>query len=558
MVRARRALTHSTGAQLFANQAQLFVLDYVVEAMTIGVDDLLTENATLRDSVGQLTTQLATVSKQLTRTQRDYEHLLARFRARMAKIFGSSAERLHPDQLAIAFEEIEAIAGELAPDPPKPEASEAPDAEDAAHAPKKRRSTGRRGAKTLPNDLERMRLLEDLPEEDKVCRDCSTPMKFIGEDVREELDYVPASLVIKEHVRPKYACSHCHSGVHSAAPAPQVIPKAMAGVGLLAHVLVSKYVDHLPLHRQEQQFARHGVDLSRSTMCDWVTGICDRLVVLRPHLKCGVLDFDLVHSDDTRLLCLDDATGRGKHRAALWLYRSERATLFELRPDRSRDGPSKMLEGWTGFLVSDAYSGYDELHRSGRVVEVGCMAHARRKYFESLPKSPEDASRMLALIQRLYRIEKEAREGGVDAEARGRLRQEKSRPILDAMKKALDDIATRALPRSLLGEAVTYMQNQWTALTRFVDNGRLPIDNMEAERAIRGVAVGRKNWLFAGSFKGGERAALIYSLIETCRQHGVDPHAYFRDVLERLPSTAADRVGELTPWAWKASTAAQC
>lgn len=513
-----------------------------------------TELATASTELATTSTQLTTVSKQLTRTQRDYEHLLARFRARMAKIFGRSAERLHPDQLAIAFEEIEAIAAELAPEQPKPETSEAPDAEDAERAPK-RRSSGRRGAKTLPRELERVRLLEDLSDEDKVCRDCSTVMSCIGEDVREELDWVPASLVIKEHVRPKYACSHCHTGVHSAAPAPQVFPKAMAGVGLLAHVLVSKYVDHLPLHRQEQQYARHGVELSRSTMCDWVTGICERLVVLRPHLERGVLDFDLIHSDDTRLLCLDDEAGRGKHRAALWVYRSERATLFELRPDRSRDGPSKMLEGWAGFLVSDAYSGYDELHRSGRVVEVGCMAHARRKYFESLPKSPEDASRMLALIQRLYRVEKEAREHGLDAEARGRLRLEKSRPILDAMKKVLDDIATRALPRSLLGEAVTYMQNQWAALTRFVDNGRLPIDNMEAERAIRGVAVGRKNWLFAGSFKGGERAALIYSLIETCRQHGVDPHAYFRDVLERLPMTAADRVGELTPWAWKASAA---
>ncbi|MBI5285435.1 MAG: IS66 family transposase [Chloroflexi bacterium] len=278
------------------------------------------------------------------------------------------------------------------------------------------------------------------------------------------------------------------------------------------------------------------------------------LVRYPPHAS---LDFDLIHSDDTRLLCLDDAEGRGKHRAALWVYRSERATLFELRPDRSRDGPSNLLADWRGFLVSDAYSGYDDLHRSGRVIEVGCQAHARRKYFEALRKAPEDASRMLAWIQRLYRIEKEAREGNLGTDARLRLRQEKSRPIVDAMKVGLADIATRALPRSLLGEAVTYMQNQWDALTRFVDNGRLPIDNMEAERAIRGVAVGRRNWLFAGSFKGGERAALIYSLIETCRQHEIDPFVYFRDVLERLPVTASDRIGDLTPWAWKAARAAK-
>jgi transposase len=239
------------------------------------------------------------------------------------------------------------------------------------------------------------------------------------------------------------------------------------------------------------------------------------------------------------------------------VYRSERATLFDLRPNRSRDGPSTMLANWKGYLVSDAYSGFDEIHRRGDVVEVGCMAHARRKYFEALPTSPEDSSRMLASIQLLYAVEKQARESGLDADARTRHRQEKSRAIIDTMKRDLDEMASRALPRSMLGDAITYMQRQWVALTRFVDDGRLPIDNMPAERAIRGVAVGRKNWLFAGSFAGGERAALVYSLIETCRQHGVEPFAYFRDVLERIPVVAEDRIGELTPWAWKAAQAAK-
>ncbi len=435
-------------------------------------------------------------------------------------------------------------------------ATEAPDAEDAERAPKKKhQSAGRRGAKSLPKHLERVRVLDDLSDAEKICTGCSKTMQHIGEDVREELDYVPASLVIKEDVRPKHACPCCHDGVHSAAPAPQVIPKGIAGPGLLTHVLVSKYVDHLPLHRQEAIFARQGVELARSTMCDWIEGICERLSPLRAHLLTAVLASDVVHADDTPLLCLENAEVRGKSRAALWVYRSERATLFDLRPNRSRDGPSTMLANWKGHLVSDAYSGFDELHRKGNVIEVGCMAHARRKYFEALPKSPEDSSRMLASIQRLYRVEKEAREAGLDAEARTRLRQEKSRPIVEIMQRDLEEIAKRALPRSMLGEAVTYMQRQWTALTRFVDDGRLPIDNMQAERAIRGVAVGRKNWLFAGSFAGGERAALVYSLIETCRQHGIEPFAYFRDVLERIPLVAQDRIGELTPWAWKAARA---
>jgi len=295
------------------------------------------------------------------------------------------------------------------------------------------------------------------------------------------------------------------------------------------------------------------VELARSTMCDWITGICERLMPLRAHLMTAVLACDVVHADDTPLLCLENAEGRGKSRAALWVYRSLKATLFDLRPNRSRDGPSRMLANWKGHLVSDAYSGFDEIHRKGDVIEVGCMAHARRKYFEALPTSPEDSSRMLASIQSLYAIEKEARESCMDVDALTRHRKEKARAVVDVMKRDLDDMATRALPRSMLGEAITYMQRQWVALTRFVDDGRLPIDNMPAERAIRGVAVGRKNWLFAGSFAGGERAALVYSLIETCRQHGVEPFAYFRDVLERVPTIAEDQIAELTPWAWKAA-----
>lgn len=516
----------------------------------IVTEELQQENALLRE-------QNAALAKQLKRVSRDYDFLLARFKARMKQIFGSKAERIHPQQLGIDFPELEAIAAEIAADPVLQSATEAPDAEDAERAPKKKhQSGGRRGAKSLPKNLERVRVLEDLSDEEKVCAACSQPMTKIGEDVREELDYVPASLVIKEHVRPKYTCSCCHDGVHSAAPAPQVIPKGIAGAGLLTHVLVSKYVDHLPLHRQESIFARQGVELARSTMCDWIEGICERLMPLRAHLMTAVLACDIVHADDTPLLCLENAEGRGKSRAALWVYRSEIATLFDLRPNRSRDGPSTMLANWKGHLVSDAYSGFDELHRKGDVIEVGCMAHARRKYFEALPTSPEDSSRMLASIQLLYGIEKEARNAGMDAGARTHLRHEKSRAIVDVMKRDLEDVATRALPRSMLGEAVTYMQRQWIALTRFVDDGRLPIDNMPAERAIRGVAVGRKNWLFAGSFAGGERAALVYSLIETCRQHGVEPFAYFRDVLERIPVVAGDRIGELTPWAWKAARTA--
>lgn len=233
-------------------------------SVTILREDLQQENALLRE-------QNAELAKELKRVSRDYEFILARFKARMKQIFGSKAERIHSSQLGIDFPEIEAIAAEVSADPVLQCATEAPDAEDAECAPKKKhQSGGRRGAKSLPKNLERVRVLDDLSDAEKVCAGCSKPMRRIGEDVRQKLDYVPASLVIKEHVRPKYACPCCHDGVHSRAPAPQVIPKGIAGPCLLTYVLVSKYVDHLPLHRQEAIFARQGVELARSTMCDWI------------------------------------------------------------------------------------------------------------------------------------------------------------------------------------------------------------------------------------------------------------------------------------------------
>ena len=215
----------------------------------------------------------------------------------------------------------------------------------------------------------------------------------------------------------------------------------------------------------------------------------------------------------------------------------------------------RMLAKYAGYLQGDAFAGFDELHRAGKIIEVGCMAHARRKFFESIPSAPKLSTRMVALIQRLYRVEKGARTDGISAEERGRRRVELSAPILKDMEKLLQEIKTSALPKSLLGQATTYMHNQWKALNRFVEDGRLEIDNNGAERALRVVAVGRKNWLFTGTIDAGQRAAVIYSFIETCKRLGIDPFVYLRDVLGRLPVTASDHLRQLLPREWQASRA---
>ena len=348
-------------------------------------------------------------------------------------------------------------------------------------------------------------------------------------------------------MRAKYACPHCHEGVVEAPAAPQAVEKSLAGEGLLAHVVVSKYVDHLPLHRLEGIFAREGIDLARTTLCGWVADVASALTPIGVQLRREITAAAYLQTDDTSVTVLDDRGGSFKGR--LWTYLDPlgRQVVFEATATHERDGPEQFLADFQGALQADAYAGYDQLYASGRVREVGCWAHARRRFVEALMTDAK-AALMVARIQQLYQVEHAGAD--FDPEARRVLRHEQSVPLLTQIDGVRQDLARTVLPKSPLGAAVRYLTNQWTVLQRFVEDGRLAIDNNRAENQLRVVAVGRKNWLVAGSFEGARRAALLYSLVQSCKLVDVSPFDYLKDVLLRAATHPQRLIGQLTPKGW--------
>lgn len=489
------------------------------------------------------------LERQLSIALRDNQLLRARLEAELRRCLGSKADKIDPNQLEIPFEElVDAVLADSEPEP-APEVKEAPDAEEAPAPPKKR---GAHGRSPLPKNLTRVRV-EHGPEETHCCQ-CRRELTPMGEEVTEELDWQPASFFVTEHVRVKYACKHCQEGVTIAPLPPRPIEKGRPGPGLLAHVLVSKYADHQPLNRMEGILARHGIDISRSTMCDWVRDSAQLLWPIVKALKAQVLESMVLHTDATGVLCQENSQSRRTRKAHLWAWVGDRReVVYDFTLTKEQSEPKRFLGSWRGHLQCDAASNFHQVLASGEVVEVGCWAHARRRFVDALASDTARSSRILALVQMLYHVESDAR--ALDPPARRAMRQEQSKPILERIREEVELASRTVLPKSALGDALGYVRNQWIALNRFVEDGRLAIDNNAAERALRGVAVGRKNWLFAGSEDGGQRAAVIYSLIGTCKLLGIEPFAYLREVLDRLPSLPADRAAELTPRAWLAARA---
>jgi len=423
----------------------------------------------------------------------------------------------------------------------------------------------RHGRPALPKDLPRVRVDYDLSDAEKAS---FAQLQRIGEEVSETLDYIPARLQVIEHVRAKYAArgTDGESTVVSAAMPPAPLPKANASANLLAHVLVSKYHDHLPLNRIERIFARQGAELARSTLCDWVLGSTELLGVLYQALKAHMLAAPKLHADDTIVTLIEQ--GRGPSvQARLWTYLGAGARLneqgqwiehpgavvYEFTNDRRGEHVRRMLAGYSGYLQADAYSGFDALYATGRIVEVGCWAHARRKFFDIAQAAPKDsrslAHEALDWIGRLYAFEATIKERPPDDKRV--LRQEHALPLLGQIRSWLEVSLHSLLPKSPTAGAIGYALSNWQALSRYVEAGILDIDNNACERAIRPIAVGRKNWLFVGSQRGGRAAAIAFSLIQTCKLHGVEPYAYLADVLRRLPSHPANRVAALLPFNWK-------
>jgi transposase len=338
-------------------------------------------------------------------------------------------------------------------------------------------------------------------------------------------------------------------------PAGRADRKGRPGPGLLAQVVTAKYADHLPLNRQSEIFARHGVALARQTLCDWVAAAADVLTPLYEDLKTTVLTSTVLHTDDTVVPVLDrDRTETREGR--LWVYVGDGRPadlVYDYTADRTRAGPIAFLGDFRGYLQADAYAGYDAVYATGRVVEVACWAHARRYFFDAKASDPARALPALGFIQQLYAVEREVK--GVEAGIRRARRAEQAAPVLTRFRQWLDAQADIVLPKSPIGEAVGYARAQWTALTRYTEDGALAIDNNVSERALRTIVTGRNNWTFCGSDAGGHRAAILYSLVATCKAHGIDPWAYLRDVLDRLPTHPNRRRADLLPRQWKAAQA---
>ena len=494
----------------------------------------------LQALVQQLRSRVAEGEQHIARlTHQLHVHLRARF--------GRKSERLTEGQLQLFLAEL-AVTGQTevddqAPVPP-------PD------APRRRgRPHGRR---PLAAHLPRERVVHTVPEADRTCPGCQQAMPQIGEELSEQLEYRPACFVVLEHVRAKYACRRCGEAVVTAEKPPQPIEKGLPGPGLLAQVVTAKYADHAPLWRQVGQYRRHGVDLAPATLGDWITASAELLGPLVAHMKRVVLASDCIQTDDTKVPVLDVAR-ESVRTGYCWAYLGDAAhpcTTFDFSPSRQQEWPRAYLAGFTGRLQADAYKGYDQLFTDGRVIEVGCLAHARRYFFDAQETDLARALSAMAFIRVCYDVERDATAAGATPAERQALRQARAKPILDQFGEWLAVQARTVLPKSPIAEAITYARNQWTALNRYCEDGRLDIDNNAAERALRGVVLGRKNYLFVGSDEGGRRAAIHYSVVATCKRHDVDPFAYLRDVLARLPTHPASRIDELLPHHWKAARAA--
>lgn len=501
------------------------------------IDSLPGDLESLRQMIAQLLADLHAKDRE----NQDLRQQLEWFKRH---VFGKRSEKIDPAQLAL-FEQL------TAPGP----AADTPAA--AIETPAGSASNGKHGRKPLPADLAKERIECDLPAEEKICSGCGGPLHKIGEEIREELNWRPARLFVRQYARIRYGCQTCEGTVRIAEGPARPIEKGRPGPSLLAHVIVNKYCDHLPLARQEAMFERSGIHLPRSNLCDWTGASADLLEPVVAEIRRQVLAGPCLHTDDTGVP-VQDRTRTSTRLGHLWTYLNEQQVFYDYTATRQREGPLAILGTYRGYVQADAYRGYDILFLPGTDgqpplrIEVGCWAHARRKFHDARNTDPARGAQMLGLIQRLYAVEKDARP--LTPEARAALRQQKATPILEQIRATLQAWSIELLPKSPMGQATAYALAQWQALTRYLEDGRLAIDNNAAERALRIVAVGRKNWLFAGSDEGGRRAAILYSLIGSCRLIHVDPWAYLADVLERISTHPARRIDELTPLAWKAAS----
>jgi transposase len=493
------------------------------------------------------------IAELLAALQRDRREL-AEVRERLDALLrrGRPGETIDPNQ-PLLFPEL------AQPEPAEPAPAAAK--EESSRRGKSRPHGRRRAAKQLRREPRRY----ELSALERLCPECGVLRDAIGVLTTEQYDYKPAEVFVVEHQRVKYACKCCAGHVAVAPKPPQPLDKALPGPGLLAQIIVDKYQDHLPLHRSEQRFERLGVKLPRSTMCDWMAAAALLLTPLWQLLRQWVLQSKVLHTDDTTVPVRDETKSNHRY-GRLWDYIGDEThpgIVFDFTVTHARDGPAEFLKDFQGFLQADAYGGYDGIYTGsgGAIIEVGCWAHARNKFKEADSTDPERVLAAKAWVRKLYDVEDEAKAliakdkltGAEAAAVRLRLRKEKAVPLLTSLHQWLVAQKEQVLPKSPIAAAINYMLNQWQALNRYTTDGDLHIDNNISERTLKLIGMGRINWLFLGSDKGGQTAAVLFSFTATCKHLGIDTFAYLRDLFERLPTHPTDRLDELLPHRWQAA-----
>jgi transposase len=505
------------------------------------------------EQIEQLRLHNEELTKKLHASQRQTKMLQHQVEQLLKRLYGRRSEKLDPNQLMFDPLILEALNQ---PETDSKLLCELP--VDAKPAPQKSNKTSRRhpGRIPIPEHLERVEIVLDIPEEEKICPETGKPLKKIGEEVSEKLEYRPGKLIVNVYKRPKYASADSMAasdvGIITAPMPDHPIEKCKADVGLLSYIIVSKFADHLPLYRQNGIFEREGVEIPRATLTSWTLQIYDAISPLENVLKKAVLERDVLFTDDSIIPLQVKGNGRVK-KARLWTYVGggidPPLVVYDFSHDRSKKRPLDFLDGYHGYVHADAYSGYDELFKREGIMEVGCWVHTRRKFDEALSSRPEEATEVMARIAQLYKIEAECSEM-TDAE-RCNIRKQYSKPNIDTIFVRLEELKAVTLPSEPLRKALDYALNQRKALYRYLEDGRLKPDNNTAENAIRPLALGRKNWLFAASDRGARATALFLGLIQSCKACDVNPWEYFNDMLRRIMSHPVSRLSELLPDQWK-------
>jgi transposase len=401
------------------------------------------------------------------------------------------------------------------------------------------------GRMALPADLPR-EIVTIEPEAD------TSNLKKIGEEITEQLDVTPAVFFVRRFVRPKYALPQDEGVIIGKLPS-QPIDKCIAGPGLLAQVVTDKYVDHLPLYRQEQRYSRVGITLAPSTLCNWKSSVCSLITPVYDAMVKEVLQTNYLHVDETTIKVLDQDKKGTTHRGYFWVYHNShnKIVIFDYRKGRDRDGPSEILKNFRGYLQTDGYQVYEDFGEKESITHLNCMAHARRKFSEALQNDKMRSEYVLKYMQQLYAIEEYARDKKLSFDEIYQLRQHKAAPILEHLGKWMKEAYIQITPKSSIGKALAYTIERWEALSLYAGNGMLCIDNNPVENSIRPVAIGRKNYLFAGSHEAAQESAMIYSLLGTCKLHNINPWEWLKDILTRLPDHPINKIKELLPHNWK-------